>query len=143
MSEEIKYNKVLVSDQKCVGVRSVTFSLEKLQPPQCDLLMLHDMLMNVEHTVTYLKRNLYRLQLSFTTFPYISVFFFPSEELQEAERLREEAESTGSLPPAAPRAQIPFSACMNALSEPETLTDFWSSAVQGKTTATKHVTFYT
>lgn len=66
------------------------------------------------------------------------VFFFSlSEELQEAERLREEAEASGSAPPAAPRAQIPFSSCMNALIEPETLSDFWSSAVQGKTTATK------
>uniref|UniRef100_A0A4W4FMJ3 Ubiquitin carboxyl-terminal hydrolase n=1 Tax=Electrophorus electricus TaxID=8005 RepID=A0A4W4FMJ3_ELEEL len=64
-----------------------------------------------------------------------------AEELQEAERLREEAESTGTPPPAAPRAQIPFSACLDALSEPETLTDFWSSAVQGKTTATKTTRF--
>ncbi|KAK3551118.1 hypothetical protein QTP70_014016 [Hemibagrus guttatus] len=64
-----------------------------------------------------------------------------TEELQEAERLRDEAESSGNPPPVAPRAQIPFSACMNALSEPETLTDFWSSAVQGKTTATKTTRF--
>ncbi|TSR75256.1 Ubiquitin carboxyl-terminal hydrolase 5 [Bagarius yarrelli] len=64
-----------------------------------------------------------------------------TDELQEAERLREEAETTGNPPPAAPRAQIPFSACLNALSEPETLTDFWSSAVQGKTTATKTTRF--
>lgn len=60
-----------------------------------------------------------------------------SEELQEAERRREEAESTGAPPPAVTRAQIPFAACLAALSEPETLTDFWSSAVQAKTTATK------
>ncbi|KAI5620450.1 ubiquitin carboxyl-terminal hydrolase 5 isoform X1, partial [Silurus asotus] len=64
-----------------------------------------------------------------------------TEELQEAERLREEAESSGNPPPCAPRAQIPFKVCMNALSEPETLTDFWSSAVQGKTTATKTTRF--
>uniref|UniRef100_A0A7N8WT69 Ubiquitin carboxyl-terminal hydrolase n=1 Tax=Mastacembelus armatus TaxID=205130 RepID=A0A7N8WT69_9TELE len=39
------------------------------------------------------------------------------------------------------RAQIPFTACMAALSEPEILTDFWSSAVQAKTTATKTTRF--
>lgn len=67
---------------------------------------------------------------------YWSVSYW-SEELQEAERLREEAEASGTTPPAAPRARIPFTACLEALSEPETLTDFWSSAVQSKTTATK------
>uniref|UniRef100_A0A3B4CS52 Ubiquitin carboxyl-terminal hydrolase n=1 Tax=Pygocentrus nattereri TaxID=42514 RepID=A0A3B4CS52_PYGNA len=64
-----------------------------------------------------------------------------TDELQEAERLREEAEASGNPPPAAPRARIPFSVCLDALSEPETLTDFWSSAVQGKTTATKTTRF--
>uniref|UniRef100_A0A8C1Z3F4 Ubiquitin carboxyl-terminal hydrolase n=1 Tax=Cyprinus carpio TaxID=7962 RepID=A0A8C1Z3F4_CYPCA len=63
------------------------------------------------------------------------------EELQEAERRREEAESSGAPPSAAPRAQIPFAVCLAALSEPETLTDFWSSAVQAKTTATKITRF--
>ena len=58
----------------------------------------------------------------------------PTEELQEAERRRDEADS-GPAPPV--RAQIPYSACMAALSEPEVLSDFWSSAVQAKTTATK------
>lgn len=60
-----------------------------------------------------------------------------SEELQEAERRREEAEASGAPHPSVVRAQIPFAACLAALSEPETLTDFWSSAVQAKTTATK------
>ncbi|XP_062848799.1 ubiquitin carboxyl-terminal hydrolase 5 isoform X1 [Trichomycterus rosablanca] len=64
-----------------------------------------------------------------------------TEELQEAERLREEAEASGTTPPAAPRARIPFTVCLEALSEPETLTDFWSSAVQSKTTATKATRF--
>ena len=59
-----------------------------------------------------------------------------TEELQEAERRREEADPSAG-PPATVRAQIPFTACMAALSEPEVLTDFWSSAVQAKTTATK------
>ncbi|XP_048067508.1 ubiquitin carboxyl-terminal hydrolase 5-like [Megalobrama amblycephala] len=63
------------------------------------------------------------------------------EELQEAERRREEVESTGAPPPAVTCAQIPFAACLAALSEPETLTDFWSSAVQTKTTATKTTRF--
>ncbi|KAM9513461.1 ubiquitin carboxyl-terminal hydrolase 5 isoform 1-T1 [Salvelinus alpinus] len=64
-----------------------------------------------------------------------------TEELQEAERRREEADSSGAPPPALVRACIPFTACMAALSEPETLTDFWSSAAQAKTTATKTTRF--
>uniref|UniRef100_A0A8C9VY85 Ubiquitin carboxyl-terminal hydrolase n=1 Tax=Scleropages formosus TaxID=113540 RepID=A0A8C9VY85_SCLFO len=63
------------------------------------------------------------------------------EELQEAERVREAAEAAGAPTPPAPRACIPFTACLAALSEPETLTDFWSSAVQSKTTATKTTRF--
>lgn len=63
-------------------------------------------------------------------FSYISA----TEELQEAERRREEGDSSAPTV----RAQIPFTACMAALSEPEVLTDFWSSAVQAKTTATKY-----
>jgi len=57
-----------------------------------------------------------------------------TEELEEAERRREEGDSSFPIV----RAQIPFTACMAALSEPEILTDFWSSAVQSKTTATKY-----
>uniref|UniRef100_A0A8C4E3K6 Ubiquitin carboxyl-terminal hydrolase n=1 Tax=Dicentrarchus labrax TaxID=13489 RepID=A0A8C4E3K6_DICLA len=60
-----------------------------------------------------------------------------TEELQEAERRREEGDSSAPTV----RAQIPFTACMAALSEPEILTDFWSSAVQTKTTATKTTRF--
>ncbi|XP_077453742.1 ubiquitin carboxyl-terminal hydrolase 5 isoform X1 [Stigmatopora argus] len=60
-----------------------------------------------------------------------------TDELQEVERQRENGDSTVS----AVRAQIPFSVCLAALSEPELLTDFWSSAVQSKTTATKTTRF--
>ncbi|MEQ2246656.1 Ubiquitin carboxyl-terminal hydrolase 5 [Ilyodon furcidens] len=60
-----------------------------------------------------------------------------TEELQEAEHRREEGDSSAPTV----RAQIPFSACMAALSEPEMLTDFWSSAVQAKTSATKTTRF--
>ncbi|XP_047454683.1 ubiquitin carboxyl-terminal hydrolase 5 isoform X1 [Mugil cephalus] len=60
-----------------------------------------------------------------------------TEELQEAERRREEGDTSSPTV----RAQIPFTACMAALSEPEILTDFWSSAVQAKTTATKMTRF--
>lgn len=60
--------------------------------------------------------------------------FILTEELQEAERRREEGDTSAPTV----RAQIPFTACMAALSEPEILTDFWSSAVQAKTTATKY-----
>ncbi|XP_076010710.1 ubiquitin carboxyl-terminal hydrolase 5 [Genypterus blacodes] len=63
-----------------------------------------------------------------------------TEELQEAERRREEADPSAGPAPTV-RAQIPFTACMAALSEPEILTDFWSSAVQTKTTATKTTRF--
>ncbi|KAF7670146.1 hypothetical protein LDENG_00049880 [Lucifuga dentata] len=63
-----------------------------------------------------------------------------TDELQEAERRREEAGSSAGSAPTV-RAQIPFAACMAALSEPEILTDFWSSAVQAKTTATKTTRF--
>jgi len=58
-----------------------------------------------------------------------------TEELQEAERRRELGDTTTV------RAQIPFTSCMAALTEPEVLTDFWSSAVQAKTTATKTMRF--
>ncbi|KAM9723541.1 ubiquitin carboxyl-terminal hydrolase 5 isoform 1-T1 [Menidia menidia] len=60
-----------------------------------------------------------------------------TEELHEAERRRDEGDSSAPTV----RAQIPFTACMAALSEPEVLTDFWSSAVQAKTTATKTTRF--
>uniref|UniRef100_A0A672HI45 Ubiquitin carboxyl-terminal hydrolase n=1 Tax=Salarias fasciatus TaxID=181472 RepID=A0A672HI45_SALFA len=60
-----------------------------------------------------------------------------AKELQEAERRREEGDTSAPTV----RAQIPFTACMAALSEPEVLTDFWSSAVQAKTTATKTTRF--
>lgn len=60
--------------------------------------------------------------------------FLLTEELQEAERRREEGDTSAPTV----RAQIPFTACMAALNEPEILTDFWSSAVQAKTTATKY-----
>ncbi|KAK7887041.1 hypothetical protein WMY93_026662 [Mugilogobius chulae] len=59
-----------------------------------------------------------------------------TEELQEAERRRELGDSSATV-----RAQIPFTSCMAALTEPEVLTDFWSSAVQAKTTATKTMRF--
>ncbi|KAG9355774.1 hypothetical protein JZ751_000615 [Albula glossodonta] len=64
-----------------------------------------------------------------------------ADELQEAEHQHEEAVAAGVLPPPMPRACIPFDACLAALSEPETLTDFWSSAVQAKTTASKTTRF--
>lgn len=59
-----------------------------------------------------------------------------TEELQEAERRREMGDTSVLV-----RAQIPFTSCMAALTEPEVLTDFWSSAVQSKTTATKTMRF--
>ncbi|KAJ8268363.1 hypothetical protein COCON_G00135350 [Conger conger] len=64
-----------------------------------------------------------------------------ADELQEVEQKRQEAEAAGVPPPPTPRAYIPFDACLDALSEPETLVDFWSSAVHAKTTASKTTSF--
>lgn len=74
-----------------------------------------------------------RRPVSASTYPTRGLFIL-TEELQEAERRREEGDSSAPTV----RAQIPFTACMAALSEPEILTDFWSSAAQAKTTATKY-----
>ncbi|XP_069039154.1 ubiquitin carboxyl-terminal hydrolase 5 isoform X1 [Lepisosteus oculatus] len=64
-----------------------------------------------------------------------------TEELQEYERRRREAEETLSPPPPAVRAVVPFSVCLAAFSEPETLEEFWSSALQAKSTASKTTRF--
>ncbi|KAG2469691.1 UBP5 hydrolase, partial [Polypterus senegalus] len=57
------------------------------------------------------------------------------DELMDYEVKRKEAELTKSPLPELVRAKIPFDACLSAFSEPETVEDFWSAAVQGKSVA--------
>ncbi|XP_041125466.1 ubiquitin carboxyl-terminal hydrolase 5 isoform X1 [Polyodon spathula] len=63
------------------------------------------------------------------------------EELSEYEQKKKEAELAKAPPPELVRAHIPFAACLSALSEPETLEEFWSSALQAKSMASKTTRF--
>ncbi|XP_039619727.1 ubiquitin carboxyl-terminal hydrolase 5 isoform X1 [Polypterus senegalus] len=63
------------------------------------------------------------------------------DELMDYEVKRKEAELTKSPLPELVRAKIPFDACLSAFSEPETVEDFWSAAVQGKSVASKTTRF--
>ncbi|XP_040284198.1 ubiquitin carboxyl-terminal hydrolase 13 isoform X2 [Bufo bufo] len=54
------------------------------------------------------------------------------DDLIAYELKRREAESSKRPPPEIVRARIPFSACIQAFSEPENVDDFWSSALQAK-----------
>ena len=56
---------------------------------------------------------------------------FP-EELLAYEVKRKEAEENSRAPPEPVRARIPFTACLQAFTEPENVPDFWSSALQAK-----------
>lgn len=40
-------------------------------------------------------------------------------------------------PPEPVRARIPFTACLQAFTEPENVPDFWSSALQAKSAGVK------
>ncbi|XP_033884824.2 ubiquitin carboxyl-terminal hydrolase 13-like isoform X3 [Acipenser ruthenus] len=59
------------------------------------------------------------------------------EELIAYEAKRQEAEVSRRSPPPAVRARIPFSACLQAYTEPENVDDFWSSALQAKSAGVK------
>ncbi|OCT80740.1 ubiquitin carboxyl-terminal hydrolase 13 isoform X1 [Xenopus laevis] len=59
------------------------------------------------------------------------------EELIAYDLKRREAESAKRPPPELVRAKIPFSACLQAFSEPENVPDFWSSALQAKSAGVK------
>ncbi|MGH0159056.1 UNVERIFIED_CONTAM: hypothetical protein FKN15_049597 [Acipenser sinensis] len=59
------------------------------------------------------------------------------EELIAYEVKRQEAEVSRRAPPPAVRARIPFSACLQAYTEPENVDDFWSSALQAKSAGVK------
>ncbi|XP_037765346.1 ubiquitin carboxyl-terminal hydrolase 13 [Chelonia mydas] len=59
------------------------------------------------------------------------------DELIAYELKRREAEAARRPPPELVRAKIPFSACLQAFSEPENVEDFWSSALQAKSAGVK------
>lgn len=64
---------------------------------------------------------------------------FSSDELIAYDLKRREAESAKRPPPELVRAKIPFSACLQAFTEPDNVDDFWSSALQAKSAAVKWV----
>lgn len=66
----------------------------------------------------------------------ICLLFYP-DELIAYELTRREAESNRRPLPELVRAKIPFSACLQAFSEPENVDDFWSSALQAKSAGVK------
>ncbi|KFV85945.1 Ubiquitin carboxyl-terminal hydrolase 13, partial [Struthio camelus australis] len=59
------------------------------------------------------------------------------DELIAYELKRREAEAARRAPPELVRAKIPFSACLQAFSEPNNVDDFWSSALQAKSAGVK------
>ncbi|KAG5851422.1 hypothetical protein ANANG_G00093240 [Anguilla anguilla] len=59
------------------------------------------------------------------------------EELMAYEAKRLEAEEGGQTPPEPIRARIPFTACLQAFTEPDNVADFWSSALQAKSAGVK------
>ncbi|KFU84197.1 Ubiquitin carboxyl-terminal hydrolase 13, partial [Chaetura pelagica] len=59
------------------------------------------------------------------------------DELIAYELKRREAEAARTPPPELVRAKIPFSACLQAFSEPSNVEDFWSSALQAKSAGVK------
>uniref|UniRef100_A0AAQ5XS70 Ubiquitin carboxyl-terminal hydrolase n=1 Tax=Amphiprion ocellaris TaxID=80972 RepID=A0AAQ5XS70_AMPOC len=59
------------------------------------------------------------------------------EELLAYEAKRKEAEENMRAPPEPVRARIPFTACLQAFTEPENVPDFWSSALQAKSAGVK------
>uniref|UniRef100_A0A671TDX6 Ubiquitin carboxyl-terminal hydrolase n=1 Tax=Sinocyclocheilus anshuiensis TaxID=1608454 RepID=A0A671TDX6_9TELE len=59
------------------------------------------------------------------------------EELIAYESKRKEAEENMQPPPEPVRARIPFTACLQAFTEPENVPDFWSSALQAKSAGVK------
>ncbi|NXJ65971.1 UBP13 hydrolase, partial [Rostratula benghalensis] len=59
------------------------------------------------------------------------------DELIAYELKRRESEAARRPPPELVRAKIPFSACLQAFSEPSNVEDFWSSALQAKSAGVK------
>uniref|UniRef100_A0A8P4KPL4 Ubiquitin carboxyl-terminal hydrolase n=1 Tax=Dicentrarchus labrax TaxID=13489 RepID=A0A8P4KPL4_DICLA len=59
------------------------------------------------------------------------------EELLAYEAKRKDAEENMRSPPEPVRARIPFTACLQAFTEPDNVPDFWSSALQAKSAGIK------
>ena len=53
-----------------------------------------------------------------------------AEELIAYEAKRKDAEENVRPPPEPVRARVPFTACLQAFTEPDNVPDFWSSALQ-------------
>lgn len=73
-------------------------------------------------------------------FAQLTVFVFVvilPEELLTYEAKRKDAEENMRAPPEPVRARIPFTACLQAFTEPENVPDFWSSALQAKSAGIK------
>lgn len=64
-------------------------------------------------------------------------FVVCTEELITYESKRMDAEENMRPPPEPVRARIPFTACLQAFTEPENVPDFWSSALQAKSAGVK------
>ncbi|KAJ8270549.1 hypothetical protein GJAV_G00116220 [Gymnothorax javanicus] len=67
--------------------------------------------------------------------------FSGSEELAAYEAQRREAEENMSPPPVPVSARIPFTACLQAFTEPESVPDFWSPELQAKSGGVKSCRF--
>ncbi|KAI4829450.1 hypothetical protein KUCAC02_023490 [Chaenocephalus aceratus] len=65
------------------------------------------------------------------------------EELLAYGAKRREAEENMRAPPEPVRARIPFTACLQAFTEPDNVPDFWSSALQAKSAGVKTSRFAT
>uniref|UniRef100_A0A8C7DX67 Ubiquitin carboxyl-terminal hydrolase n=1 Tax=Naja naja TaxID=35670 RepID=A0A8C7DX67_NAJNA len=82
--------------------------------------------------VRYTERVEYLMQL-----PVAMEAAINKDELIAYELKRREAETARRPPPEMVRARIPFSACLQAFTEPENVEDFWSSALQAKSAGVK------
>lgn len=78
---------------------------------------------------------LYEFNVQVDIFAY--GFVVCTEELITYESKRMEAEENMRPPPEPVRARIPFTACLQAFTEPENVPDFWSSALQAKSAGVK------
>lgn len=82
------------------------------------------------------RRGCFSFQESKSDCRVIHLLFY-SDELIAYELTRREAEANRRPLPELVRAKIPFSACLQAFSEPENVDDFWSSALQAKSAGVK------
>ncbi|KAM4636510.1 ubiquitin carboxyl-terminal hydrolase 5 isoform 1-T1 [Discoglossus pictus] len=90
----------------------------------------------VSQKVKYTQRVEYMLQL-----PVPMEAALNKEELSVYEQCRLQAEQEQRPLPELVRARIPFTSCLEAFAAPEHLDEFWSSALQAKSTALKTSSF--